>query len=650
MKSFWIVLIGFFLFTSSAKAQPKDYGDISAEDFLAYDSTYNESASAVILFEKGVVEFDSDYNCILQLHRRIKILTDQGADYGDIEIPAYKPARQNVSSIKAVTYILNEDGEIEEKKINEEDIFTSVEGHVIEVKKFTMPDLQPGVIIEYYYRKKMGNAFMMPDWEFHGYIPIEWSEIEMIVPSTLNYRMVFKGGDTLHINEAERINNLVNNMPAQSIRLAKKDLKPIESLPFLLNRDDHVSSVITQLTGMSIPGYYPRNFPRSWDEIIKQLNEREDFGKQKANRAIKGLVNSIITDGMNDLEKVEAVYSYMVNNFEWDGYHYLVTEKGIRDTFDDKMGNSADLNLLLTIMLREAGIGTNPALISTRDNGSVLGDYPSLNQFNMLVVAVESEEGVFMLDASSGLRSYTFPHPKLLFRNALVIRKDNTFGWLLTHSLENSSERLSMNYSLKDSSKIAVSISARTKGAFSEQLRSDVDRLDFNSYWEDYYSDLEDVTVDSSSFTNLQNLGESVTYKTSFSMEKEERLKLGNEFIYLNPFLFLSEPENPFIKTERNLPIEFPFPYGKQHLVRVTLPDGYIVDEIPESVEVNLPDQGGYYRFQTNLTGDVLTLVSITSINTYYYAPDQYQEIKELFEAKYKATNSQVVLKKESSE
>ena len=55
-------------------------------------------------------------SCIL-CHKRVKILTDEGFEYGDIEIPIYKPGDQSVSSIKATIYVLNENGSIEANRL-----------------------------------------------------------------------------------------------------------------------------------------------------------------------------------------------------------------------------------------------------------------------------------------------------------------------------------------------------------------------------------------------------------------------------------------------------------------------------------------------------------------------------------------------------
>lgn len=639
-----------FLISSTTFAQPKKFGDVSILDFSAYNPEYDSTASAVVLFEKGEIEFDADYNCILKIHKRIKILNDDGFKYGDVEVGMYKDADQDVYSIKAVTYTLLPNGKIDKNKLGRRDVFETRVNEDFDLKKFTMPGLSPGVIIEYIYTKNMGNPFYLPDWRFHDYIPVLWSEIDMVIPASLNYQMIFKGKDKLFINEAIKLAMPVNNVRAQRVRLAKKDLPAVEDLPYLINRDDHISEVITQLNGIRIPGMAPQNYFKSWEDIAKELNDRGDFGGQKPNGAIQDQVKSLITDEMSNLDKIEAIYNYMVNNFEWDGSYRLTTENGIRDTFDEKKGDTGDLNLLLVEMLREAGITANPALLSTRANGTVITEFALISQFNMVVAVVEFEKSAFVVDVSSGLRSYRFPHPKILYRDTFVVREDDSFGWLNTVPLDKTYERMSMEYSLSDSSRITVKMKGNEKGAFSENKRQTVKSINFKNYWESEFEHLSGLVVDSASFENLENLDANVTYETTFSFDKNESLSLDEDVIYFQPFLFLKFEENPFKKVIRHFPVEFSYPYSQQQMVKVEIPEGYVVEELPKPENYILQNGGGYYSFMIDVSGNILTAVSTTNISSIFYSSEEYSAIKELFQAKVNATTGMVVLKKESSE
>ena len=106
-------------------------------------------APAIILYrqldrdDSGLQGHEYDYI-------RIKILTEEGRKYADIEIPFLKGNGNDITSIKARTVrpdgsIVNYDGKVYDKSI------VKAKGVKYEAKTFTIPDVQVGSIIEYSY-------------------------------------------------------------------------------------------------------------------------------------------------------------------------------------------------------------------------------------------------------------------------------------------------------------------------------------------------------------------------------------------------------------------------------------------------------------------------------------------------------------------
>lgn len=168
------------------------------------------------------------------------ILNDEGMEYANIEIPINKEFKQEVFEIKASSYRLSESGAISETKLNRKEIITEKFNDDITLKKFSIPGVNSGTILEYSYRKKMGNPFMLPDWEFHDYLPVQWSEYKMQIPVGLHYKMIFKGTDSLEVYEVNKalVSTVSNrNQGSYIFRMVKKDLPPVEDLPYMMNRD-----------------------------------------------------------------------------------------------------------------------------------------------------------------------------------------------------------------------------------------------------------------------------------------------------------------------------------------------------------------------------------------------------------------------------
>ena len=71
----------------------------------------------------------------------------------------------------------------------------------------------------------------------------------------------------------------------------------------------------------------------------------------------------------NMLERAALIFNHVKSTMNWNEFYGYSCDVGVRKAYQDKVGNSAEINLMLTAMLRYAGIDANPVLISTRGNG-----------------------------------------------------------------------------------------------------------------------------------------------------------------------------------------------------------------------------------------------------------------------------------------
>ena len=102
----------------------------------------------------------------------------------------------------------------------------------------------------------------------------------------------------------------------------------------------------------------------------------------------------------------------------------------------------------------------------------------------MVLAVVEIENRAFVMDASSGNRSFKSPHPKILYRKVFVIREDDSFGWLQSTPMDKNNERISLTYSVSESPTVNVKYQGRLMGEFAERLRSEVNLSELDEYWE----------------------------------------------------------------------------------------------------------------------------------------------------------------------
>lgn len=119
-----------------------------------------------------------------------------------------------------------------------------------------------------------------------------------------------------------------------------------------------------------------------------------------------------------------------------------------------------------------------------------------------------------------------------------------------------------------------------------------------------------------------------------------------NDFLYVKPVITFLVQKNPLTRLSRTFPINFGAPTKGQYILNLSLPKGYVVEELPESARIALPDNGGKIQFscsrKENHSIQVLLKMNISKLD---FNPEEYGIIRQFFETAEKS-QLQLVLKK----
>src|SRR3984885_511639 len=130
---------------------------VSPEELKMTSEPKAPGAPAIILYRQ--VDRDDRGNTAHEdVYFRIKILTEEGRKYADIEIPFWKE-QSNIGNIHARTIdpngtIVNFTGKAFDKSI------VKARGVKYMAKTFTLPDVQIGSILEYYYTTDFSEHYV----------------------------------------------------------------------------------------------------------------------------------------------------------------------------------------------------------------------------------------------------------------------------------------------------------------------------------------------------------------------------------------------------------------------------------------------------------------------------------------------------------
>src|SRR5690606_20322498 len=181
----------------------------------------------------------------------------------------------------------------------------------------------------------------------------------------------------------------------------------------------------------------------TWEDLAKTIYDSSDFGPELNKTGyfeddLKPLIAKLPTNE----EKIAGIFNHVKNHMNWNAFRGYTCDDGVRKAYKDKVGNSAEINLMLTAMLRYAGITANPVLVSTRDNG--IAFFPNRQAYNYVICAVEAGDGVVLLDATD---KYALPNiipVRALNWSGRIIRPDGTSALVDLMPVSNSKDIVNM--------------------------------------------------------------------------------------------------------------------------------------------------------------------------------------------------------------
>lgn len=646
------------------------FGKVTEEELLMKICPMDTSAGAMVLADYGSSYFNYDqvkerFQVKFERHIRIKIFKKSGYDVADDVIPYYREnsLKEEISSLKGFTYNM-EKGKIVKTKLEKEGIFDEVVNDNWTLKKITLPNIKEGSVIEYTYTVNSSFLYNLREWEFQRDIPVQWSEYAVKIPEFFDYKVVSQGYEPFLVNEKKQGRDYITftskerneggpttfsndkiDFMTTDYKWATSNVPAISEEPYMTTIDDYVTKIEFELASIQYPRSIRKDYSRNWESITEELLTHEKFGKQLDKGGfLKNEIIKIVASANTSEEKASAVYNYVKSNIKWNGSNRMFTSQNLKKTFEEKSGNSADINLLLILMLREAGLDAEPLILSTRDHGRANMHWPTITKFNYVIAhVVLDDKTTFVLDATDPfLPSNILPY-KCLNGEGKVISKKR-MNTVKVGGKEKQSQFYVANYDV-DALGVLKGTIQYSRGSL---LASDGRKMIFNKgkdkYIEDFIATNDDWEIEDFQIQNLEAVNEIL--KEEYKFNSKEFSGNDNSILYFNPLLIAATTENPFKLDSRKFPVDFACPMDETIIVKVKLPEGYKIDEKPESLILTLPDNTAKFTFSVTDDAGSLQITSRLSITSRFFVQENYLQLREFFNHVVAKHTQQVVLKK----
>ncbi len=679
MKTYFKLLASIFLCVNSVIAQenPKiKFGKISEEELNMKVYAPDTSAEAIILFDDGnsSVKYDVSLNrFMLRFERltRIKVLKESGKQWGNFHILlySYSQTHEEIRGIDGISYNL-ENGKIVKSDLKKDGIFKERENKYFETAKISLPSVKIGSVIDLKYTLYSPLLWNLQPWSFQYSIPVKWSHLYLEYPEYFNYNHSARGYYPLHSNnqgtkteninytatyqtagtalngggQREKVNESISYI-ARTFDFTAKEVPAIKEEPFCTTLSNFTTRIKFELrsTDFLKIGGTIKNYTNTWESISKELFDAEDFGGQiKGGNFLENDVKQITSGIKDEMTKVIALYSYIQKNVKWDKYKDYSTSQPLRKTFADKTGNSADLNLLLLVMLQKAGIEANPVILSTRDHGILIPQYPSISDCNYVVIRAMIDGKPLFLDVTE---------PKLP-AGQLPLRCMNGKGILIDKNIPGeiplnstiSTSSTSVMLEMKEGKFIGKAISYLS-GNEAFNFRNEIKEAGGDKeQFEKLKNNSKEIEYIDFVYNNIDSLYKPVEKKYNFSIT--EGTEGDNSIVYLNPILFGKWLRNIFTSPTRTYPVDFGIPFTESYKLVLEIPAGYKVEELPKSKSMILGEKDGKFIYTVGQMENRIIINLRLSIEKPLFLPNEYQNLKEFLDQVVAIENTQIVLKK----
>ena len=435
-------------------------------------------------------------------------------------------------------------------------------------------------------------------------------------------------------------------------RAVMKDLPAFESESYMTTMSDYLPIIKYQLSGYGI-GLNKKAFLTDWPSTAKKILELGGFGQQfnrKGNYKNTLKAYEAYRSGLGtDANPIESVYNFVNEQMEWNGDYWYSIPEDLDHFFELKKGNSAAINLMVLALLREEGIDAMPVLISTRNHGKMIQTYPILDQFNHVLVVVKEGEKHTLIDAGSQYRPIGFVRPNCLNYMGWVVHQDPY--WIKIEAPKTAVMRIA-KLDWNQNMHVTGAMSTRYEGFEAFDLAESMSgstTADDSSQDEDSSSSTIEEKYPEAKFSAVKIKAFEVPTK---KVDAEVQCTLpsiaesAGDYIYLNSILFPPFDEHPFKLKERNYPVEIPYPIAYRQVMNIPIPEGYQLEEKPESINMVMPNSGGKCVYDVMVSGNLITVNFSYEINQLQYSTSEYTIIRQFFDELLEKQEEIIVLKK----
>jgi hypothetical protein len=639
------VLLGFLaaLALPTPARAGEDWLPVTPEELKMTSELKAPGAQAIYLYR----QLDRDDPLEREQHYdRIKIFTDEGRSYADVEIPFVK-GRGDIKNIQARTIhpdgsIVNFEGKVYEKMV------VKAKGVKFLAKTFTVPDVQAGSIVEYRYTRTFEAGYIFDSqWLLSEDLFTKRAKFSLHCSSLYALAWSFPAGLPVGTNPPQDDHNM--------IRLEAQDIPAFQIEDYMPPQNEMKYRVDFR---------YQRSFEKDPDKFWKEEAKRRYRGIElfiDKRKAMEQAVAQIVSPGDAPEQKLQKLYArcQKIRNTSYE--HEKTQQEAAREKLKSvenvediwKRGYSGDLgiNWLFLAMARAAGFEASPVLISTRDTNFFQSKLMNADDLNIgIVMAKVNGKEVYFNPGVAFAPYAVLPWEETDVPGMLIDKEGGT--WITTTALypTTSGIQRDADFQLDDEGSLEGRVTVTYNGipALGHRLdQNEADAAERKKSLEDELKEYVPVPIEAELTNQPDWSSSSNTLVAEFRVKVPGWGSAAGRRKLLPAELFGGDEKHVFESANRVHPLYFHYPFTDVDNVTITLPPDWQASNLPapQQADVKLC----VYGLTAENKGGALHISRHLMMNIAFLEAKYYPTLRNFYQAVRSGDEQQIVLSSPAS-
>ena len=583
------------------------------------ESATSPGASATVLDWVRVDELGA-----MSEYYRIKVFTDEGKKYADVEVPyvASYPEKGQVTNINART--IHPDGTMVpfDGKVYDKLLYKGSHG-VVRAKTFSLADVRPGSILEYHYVVRWAsNLLVDTEWIIQKSIPIEHASFTLTAYAGPEFGSFFTYSGLPPGVLPQRVGTSRNKFELEMSHVA-----PYREEPYSLPAAQVKPRAAFYYTSSHVrPDQFWESQSKVWNKDIENFLGRA--------RDVSATIATVGTE-QNAREKLRKLYDFVQNlkNFSNDSSITDVKEaNSAQDVIAAKGGSSSDLTRTFVAMARGAGFDANVLRVAPRDERFFSDKLADAEQMSSEVAEVMVDGKPLYLDPGTPHAPFGVLSWEKSNVPAIRVTKNGP-QWVKTPLDPPSAAMLQRKADLRldgDTLKGTISVTFRGQEALIRRLRAEDDAGRKKAIEDEIKGWFPNGAVlNVKNADGLSSTDDTIVVKCD--AELPGIVSRAGSRLMLPLSVFAASGKNPFAASTRNGIIYFHHARQEDDEVKLTLPPKYAAGSHPPPQSLN----AGSFKYDMTVEdhGSELTMKRSLVIDAMFIGPSDYAGVRMFFNA-----------------